>query len=359
MAELVIQVKKFKDIDIGDSFFDSLKNSYAEFSDWFLRKAEENAYVSYDEAANLQAFLYVKVEHGPVSDVDPPLNCVQCLKVGTFKINAHGTKLGERFVKIIVDTVLSQGLRTAYVTVFPEHEPLIKILKRYGFSKNATKNGPNGAEDVYIKDLNYLSGDSVLDYPLVRTSRHKKWLLAIRPEFHTDLFPDSILQTEDKSMVQDISHTNSISKVYIGFMRDFPKLSAGDSLVIYRCQSQDSGSSAWFKSVATSLCVVEETRAKHSFKSEEDFIKYCTKYSVFDHKKLSALFRRGSYNELYAIKMTYNWAFTKRPNLKTLVENDAVPDPSSGQYMGFFELEDAAFNTILQLGGIREGLVVD
>lgn len=57
MPKPVVSVKKFKDVDINDSFFDSLKASYDEFSDWFARKANENAYVSYTPVGTLQAFL--------------------------------------------------------------------------------------------------------------------------------------------------------------------------------------------------------------------------------------------------------------------------------------------------------------
>lgn len=39
MAEAAITVRKFSEIDLNDSFFDSLKASYAEFSDWFNRKS--------------------------------------------------------------------------------------------------------------------------------------------------------------------------------------------------------------------------------------------------------------------------------------------------------------------------------
>ncbi|WP_238178920.1 hypothetical protein [Methylobacterium dankookense] len=35
----------FKNVDLSDPFFDSLKNQYEEFPDWFARKAEEPVYV--------------------------------------------------------------------------------------------------------------------------------------------------------------------------------------------------------------------------------------------------------------------------------------------------------------------------
>lgn len=355
MSEAAIRVRKFRGIDINDPFFDSLKASYQEFSDWFARKAEESAYISYAPDGKLQEFLYLKQESGPITDVIPPLNASSCLKVGTFKIDAHGTKLGERFVKIIVDTALSLGLRLAYLTVFPQHEPLIRILETYGFGKKGTKRGPNGAEDVYVKDMQYLTGDLHLDYPVVNARGCNKWLMSILANFHTNLFPDSILRTEHASIIQDVSHTNSIHKVYVGAYLDFPHVSPGDCLVIYRCIERDSKKPAWFGSVATSLCVVEEITPAKAFESDTAFISYCKKYSVFNETNLRKLYdTRG----IYAVKMSYNLAFPRRPTLGDLVESGAVPHPNTRRYLGFLSLSDDAFNTILELGGVREGFVI-
>ncbi|WP_202906377.1 hypothetical protein [Morganella psychrotolerans] len=54
----------FKDIDLDDVFFDSLKASYKEFYKWFNKKAEENAkaYVFYNGKKKLDAFIYLKPE---------------------------------------------------------------------------------------------------------------------------------------------------------------------------------------------------------------------------------------------------------------------------------------------------------
>lgn len=356
MSEAAIIVRKFSEIDLKDPFFDSLKTSYKEFSDWFTRKADEPAYVSYDTNSKLQAFLYLKEEKGPVTDITPPLNTT-CLKVGTFKIIAHGTKLGERFVKIIVDATLSLGLRVAYVTVFPEHEGLINILETYGFVKKGIKKTPNGNEDVYIKDMQYISGDNTLDYPVVNSKDRPKWLMSIYAQFHTDLFPDSKLHTEKHLVVQDVSHTNSIHKVYVGAYRDFPNFRPGDCVVIYRCVEKDSQKPAWFGSVATSLCVVEETRTARSFRTADDFVAYCKKYSVFDEAKLRGLYSRPG---IYAVKMSYNLAFPKRPTLRDLVENNVVPSPfeTPAPYMGLLRLSDDAFKKALELGGVCEGFVI-
>ena len=96
-----ITLKRFADIDLSDTFFDSLKEDYIGFEAWFEKKAQDNsyAYVQYTNN-NLQAFLYLKDESGQeLTDIIPARSACNRLKVGTFKIDAHNTKLGRVLYK--------------------------------------------------------------------------------------------------------------------------------------------------------------------------------------------------------------------------------------------------------------------
>ena len=95
--------KTFAEIDLNDPFFQSLKDDYPEFEQWFKRKNNQDAFVQYDDNNRVIGFLYLKIEQGDVSDVNPIIQANKILKVGTFKIDAHGTKLGEQFIKVILD----------------------------------------------------------------------------------------------------------------------------------------------------------------------------------------------------------------------------------------------------------------
>lgn len=351
MSQIEISRRPFSDVDIEAPFFDSLKNSYEGFTDWFKRKADEPAYVGYNHSGEVKAFVYLKQETSTVTDVTPHISA-PCLKIGTLKIDAHGTRLGERFIKIIFDELRKAGLNLAYVTVFPEQTGLIGLFKKYGFVLHGTK----GEEVVYVKKIPTKNRGLLLDYPVVQAAGVQKWLLAIRPEYHTPLFPDSILCNESPGIIQDVPETNSIHKVYIGWMRDFPLLRDGDCIIIYRCQNSRA-SYAWYRSVATSLCVLEEIHPKEYFRNETEFIDYCKKHSVFSEKELSQAYQKSKPG-LHVLKMTYNFAFEKRPNLEKLVNSGAVPHPSQGQYMGLLRLSDESFSTILRLGGINESLAV-
>ena len=347
--EPVISQRKFGEVSLDDPFFDSLKEGYAEFSDWFARKRDETAYVSYDARGWLQGFLYLKKERGPIMDVQPPLDVADCLKIGTFKVIAHGTKLGERFVKIITDAVLSNDLSVAYLTIFPEHEPLIRILERFGFTKRGKKDTGNGIEDVYVKDLKQITGNPQKDYPLVDCRNNKKWLMAIKPDYHTNLFPDSILRTESPLMLDDIPPTNSIYKVYVGGYYGFSDVSAGDSIIIYR--TSDNRGPAWHRAVATSLCSVVEVRAASSFDSEGEFITYCQNHSIFAADELKKHFQKRH----YAVKLSYNLAFPKRPTRGDLITHGII---SGEGYTGLRPLTEQGFIKALELGEVREGFVI-
>lgn len=216
-----ITLKRFADIDLNDTFFDSLKKDYPSFEAWFEKKSKNNreAYVQYTNN-NIQAFLYLKNESGEeLTGVTPARSACHRLKVGTFKIDAHNTKLGERFIKKIMDTALYMKTDEIYVTIFPKHEGLIRILQRYGFNEE----GKKGEELVLVKNMKALTGDILKDYPLLTTTNKRKFLLSIYPKYHTKMFPDSILRNEESQkyeLVKDISYTNSIHKIYLCFMPD-------------------------------------------------------------------------------------------------------------------------------------------
>jgi len=121
------EFRKFKDIDLNDYFFDSLKLDYAEFSEWFHRKSENNALIHFDDNHNLNGFLYLKDEDDDL-DIEPSQGKLRRLKVGTMKIDAHGTRLGERFMKKIFDYALHKESEEIYVTIFDKHKQLINLF---------------------------------------------------------------------------------------------------------------------------------------------------------------------------------------------------------------------------------------
>lgn len=345
-----IRLEHFNDISLVDPFFDSLKGDYVGFENWFEKKKgspDGFAYTFRNSATgNLDGFLYLKEEHGEVDDVTPILPPAHRLKVGTFKINPHGTRLGERFLKTAFDVAIARQIKAIYVTVFPKQAALVELFERYGFSSVASKMGLTGEELVLERRLDVLKGDVVLDYPRIPIHENRHFVLSLYPVWHSRLLPDSLLKTEAADVVKDVSHTNSIHKIYLAAMQGVERLKRGDTLLVYRTAD---GGSAYYTSVLTSLCVVEELVNISVFKSENAFIKYCDPYSVFTKTELQYFYRNKKYP--WIIRFTYNLALTKRPNRKALLEEIKLP---SDVYWGFFQIATNQLRDILRLSGDYE-----
>ncbi|ELK4808424.1 TPA: N-acetyltransferase [Pseudomonas aeruginosa] len=348
-----LELRKFKSVNLEDPFFDSLKASYKEFSNWFLGKAEEFAYVFEQEGVGIQGFLYLKVEEEEVLDVKPSLPLARRLKVGTMKVNPHGTKMGERFIKKIIDYAVREKTNEIYVTVFDHHEALISLLRRYGFDQIGTKTTHNGVELVLMKCLFDPYVDMYKSYPLVSLTGSRSYILSLYPQWHTRLLPDSILRNEANDIVEDVSSANSIHKVYMTKMNGVDALRRGDVVVIYR--TSDGVGPAHYRSVATSIGVVEEYRHINSFSSEEEFYRYCRPYSVFTHRELKSLWERKNYP--FVFRFMYNLAFKRKVTRAVMIEDLGLP--GAEQYWGFFEISHGQMRDIANKGMVDEGLIVD
>ena len=353
-----LQVQRFSDIDLNDSFFDSLRASYPEFNEWYNKKAAAGAtaYCYYVDN-ELKDFLYLKIEEEELSDLTPVLPAKKRLKVGTFKVDnedRHTTR-GERFMKKIMDKAIAEDVDEIYVTMFPTEElqGLIRMFEKFGFSHIADKPHEGGnAEYVLIKDMTTHVDDFKLDYPFVKKASSNKYVLSIVPEFHTHLFPDSILKNEKKyDLIQDVSETNSIYKIYLCWMQGTRNLKAGDKLIIYR--TSDEEGKAYYRSVCTSVCTVCEVKTYRDFENEEEFIKYTNRYSVFKEHELRRWYKYKNY--FIVIKMVYNIAFTKKV-INMVMKEQVGLNP---KYWGFFKLTDAQFDKLLELGEIDERYIID
>lgn len=348
-----IEYKKFGEINLQDSFFDSLRQDYQGFDEWYNKKAlqEEKTYVLYEQN-QLVCFLYLK-EENPVdnSNIIPPLDTTKLwIKVGTFKVIPHRTKLGERLIKRIFDFTISKNIFNIYLTIFHEYKALIDLLKKYGFYEW----GKKGGELVLVKNIatktNEMKQDICLDFPSINTKNANKYILSIYPQYHTGMFSDSMLKTERFDILKDVSESNSIHKVYITKIQGIENLKKGDLLVIYRTKDNKS-SNANYSSVATSLCVVEEYKYIDEF-TEEEFIKYCKPHNIFTEEELKMYYKNKQYPKI--IKMTYNISFNKRVILDIL-RKILGKEPN---YWGFVPINNNELQQILKTGEVNESIII-
>lgn len=344
-----IKIDKFKNIDINDKFFDSLKSSYQEFEEWYTKRGEKKAfYLSGKDG--IQGFLYLKPEEEIDNNIFPVMEKKSRIKIGTFKIDAHGTKLGERFIKLIFDSVLRAGRTEGYLTVFEEHRELIRLLKKYGFKEHGIKKSQNGEEKVLVKKFDEEQNDVYLDYPRIDIKNRDSYMLSIKPEYHTKMFPDSKLATEKNHIVRDLSYTNSIEKIYLSGAWNAEELKPGDILIIYRTKDKNS---AEYSSVATSVCTVKEIKSISEFDTYESFEQYCRKNSIFKEEELKEFWQNKSYK--YLITMLYNTALSKRIIRKKLADEVGI----TRDRLVLEKLTNEQLMKILELGGVNENLIIN
>lgn len=246
---------------------------------------------------------------------------------------------------------LYNKIKEIYVTVFPKHVNLIELFKRYGFQFYGIKTTDSGEEHVYLKNMSKDHGNVTLNYPRFKKTSNI-YLLGIYPEFHTRLFGDSILRTEDPNeQLRDVSYTNSIHKVYICGMQNIEYLKQGDILVIYR--TAEEGKKAAFNSVASSVCVVEQYQNIREYESVEKFINEIGAYSIFTNEELQNFYQHKRYPNI--IKMLYNIPLPKRITMQSLMQDCRVPYHG---YWGFKNLTKEQFSSILRYGGVDDNFII-
>ena len=311
---------KFGQIDVNDEFFNSLRDNYGgiKFNEWYVRKSDEKAYVHYNAFNELSGFLYIKIEEKDeqYNDIEPKFEPKRRLKIGTFKVVSTGYRLGERFLQIIFDNAIIYDVDEIYVTMYNNTDELLKLketLINWGFEEYGLK---NGKELVLTKKMKEYDSTKTIkqNFPNINYDA-RKIFLPIKPEYHTKIFPDSVLNTERKIKFDNyLGYRYALEKIYIAFSNkyDFRK---GDIVLIYRMGE------AWkyskYASTVTSVCIVEDVFKKIA--SLDEYLALCKNRSVFSYDELISYWE-GLYNKLQIIKLIYIMPLSNKIILNRLRE---------------------------------------
>ena len=341
-----LSVKKelFGAIDINDSFFDSFRTAYPGFNNWFAGKCDEEAYICRSDANKILGFLYIKTEDQSenYSDIIPSFAPGKRLKVGTFKVESTGFRLGERFIKIIFDNAIARQVDEIYVTLFvdrPELQALDNLLLRWGFYHHGVKRSNGKEELVLVKKLGqYDDNKSVIaNFPNLKPN-NAKMILPIYPQYHTPLFPDSILNNEVE-YVGNVSHRYALEKAYITW-GNVNNVKPGYLLLFYRTGETYPKK---YSSVVTTVGVVHEI--VFSFRDENDFLKHCQNRTVFSKEELKRFWNKNPYN-LSLLKFVYVKSLSTRLTLSYLWDHGIVNAPNGPR--PFTKITDEQFDMILR-----------
>lgn len=341
-----LSVKKvfFGNVDVKNPFFDTFRNAYNDFDKWFAGKCNEEAYICYDDKKDVLGFLYLKTEFEDenYSDISPHFSPKKRLKVGTFKVESSGFRLGERFVKIIFDNALERKVEEIYVTLYtnrPELLALKSLLERWGFFEYGKKVGANREELVLVKTIGTYdpSHSPRYNFPNVRYDS-KKFFLPINAEYHTRLFPDSKLSNE-VDIVGEEPQKYALQKVYVSF--SFARnMNPGDFLLIYR--NGTTPGRKGFESVVTTICIVDEF--KSNFSSEKEYLDYCENRTVFTKQELHNFWVKKN-GQLLVLRLIVVKELAKKVALNDLWQKIIIPYPSGPR--PFDQITDNQFDIII------------
>lgn len=351
---LSIRRTHFVNVDLHNSFFDSFRESYQGFDIWFNKKSQETAYISQSDD-DILGFLYLKIEDHtePYPEIEPAFQRKKRLKIGTFKARFSRNLLGDRFIKIAFDSALRNEVDEIYVTVFNEgieRQWLIKLLEEYGFFRHGIKVTVKGNEEVYVRNMKpeFNSTQPKKTYPYI-SRRSRSFIVSIKPEYHTDLFPDSILNTESPNeYIGSAAFRNSISKVFVS-RSHFKDLMSGDTIIFYR-------TGGYYQSVVSTIGVVENVTT--NIPNSTEFIRLCRKRSVFSDDELLKFWNFYPNLKPFIVNFLYCYSFPKRPNMARLIELGVIKDKDSAP-RGFEMLEHDQFEAIIKETRTNERIIVN
>jgi len=274
-------------LDLNDPLFNSLKEEYPEFTDWWGKISREGrkAWVYFKEDTTLGAILIYKIEDEAVDSI-PPLAKKRRVKICTFKVTHTGYKIGELFIKLAIMFAVNNNADELYLTHFTKSEDyLFELITEFGFYKVAEKNG----EDLFLKKT--VPDEKTEDpievsrkfYPsFYDGKRVKKFIVPIRPEYHNRLFTDyrprqpSLFEVMGDLIIEG----NTIKKAYLTHSR-IRKMSEGDILLFYRSLDEHK---------ITTLGVVE--RVYYDLEDPDEITRYVGKRSVYTKEEIEEMAER-------------------------------------------------------------------
>lgn len=342
---LAVKLKRFDEIDLSDHFFDTLREDYdgQKFDQWYKRKGSEYAYV-FENSDGLKGFLYLKIELPDEPDykkVSPILSPKRRLKVGTFKIERTGFRLGERFLKIIFDNARKSDVEEIYVTLFEDKRDGVKQLKslmeEWGFVKHGYKN--DNGELVLVKSMKKYntSKPPKFNFPIV-APKANKFILPIMAQYHTDLFPDMILKNENMHLYEEnLAHRYAIEKIYLTGAYNI-QAKPGDIILIYRMSDLLRKN---YSSAITGLAIVQSIIGTTSV---EECIALCKNRSIFDENDIRKVYKKYP----CVVKLLDFIPFQRKVTLSQLRELNII-GPDSGP-RPFTKITNEQFNAILEFG---------
>ncbi|MBA5725021.1 GNAT family N-acetyltransferase [Bombella favorum] len=277
-----------QEIDISNTFFDSLREGYPKFNTWWKEKCireHRSCWVVYDDYDGLAGLIVWKDENK--SNTDAVTKLEKILKICTFKVSSksRGIKLGELLLKQVFWYAQRNRYNLVYLTTYEDQTSLISLLEYYGFVHLGNK----GKECIFerkfsskplcrLKDTNSFD-QACQSYPrFLFDDETRSFGIPIKEDYHDILYPD-LYDPRQKSMFDSKSKKpgNTIRKVYL--CRAQSKLGPpGSLLFFYKGKSKNEPSQC-----ITVLGVLDSVKTA---KSIADLMRFTGGRSVYSEDEL-------------------------------------------------------------------------
>lgn len=358
-------LKKFANIDLDDSFFDSLKTDYpgnensTGFVEWFEKKAKVGATaLVFEDEKGVGAFVVLKEENEEIELKDSALFKTKRIKISTFRIaeRYRRQRIGEGAIGLILWKWQQSDCEEIYVTVFDKHKTLISQFERFGFKKQGVN--LNG-ENVLVKSRKSIDfRDPYKSFPFIKSGFGYAGYVIVDDHYHDTMFAYSELANR-VSLQSKVSSSvsNGLSKIYVG---KAPRINyrIGEPVLVYRRHTLNQAKR--FKSCITSFCVITDIiQAKCGnkyFISFEELMQRIGNKSVFDENEL----RRHYYNEsnMVVMEMLYYGYFGAGNNVNMDWLDKHGFWAGEGQYPTAVRLSEERFKRVLMEGHINVSNVI-
>lgn len=318
LVPVFIKKEELYRVQLEDPFFNSLKKDYFEFDKWFERKQREGekAYIVRNQKNEVTAFLMLKIEEKgeEYEEFEKKFSKKRRLKVSTFKVDDTGKRIGETFIKIIVENAIKEKVEEIYVTVFPKYNFLIDLFKEYGFKYYTYKQTPDKRKESSKEYVLVKSMKDKESYPFVNIEKRKVFIVPIQPIYHRLFFPEAIknLQYSINDYEGINTESNAIRKAYIS-NSNIKKIQSGDVLLFYASQKEKA---------ITCAGIVDTVFS--DFKKSEEIVNLVRKRTAYSERELQNNVDLNSLVIMFKHYMTFNKEIAYKELRKWNIINGAI-----------------------------------
>jgi predicted nucleic acid-binding protein len=232
-------------LNLKDNFFDSLKEDYDGFNDWFNSSAAEGrkAWINMDiSTEQINAVLIYKSEINEIITNDNKALPSRAIKISTFKVGEQirGRRVGELLFKTVFEYAYKNSYSWVYLTIHPEKHDFLKDmcidLGFYSYGIDIKSN----RDEVFVKQIGIQDSTpqilSSFEFyrrysPSIQCQNVVKHIVPIKQKYHHTLFPDN--QAVRSLFPEDHPSGNTLKKAYLSHAK-LNQMERGDIVLFYK-----------------------------------------------------------------------------------------------------------------------------